>query len=256
MKSEQQSPHLNQEQAMRYSRQIMLPGFDLEGQEKLLASRILLIGAGGLGCAAAQYLAAAGIGHITIVDDDKVELSNLQRQVLHSEATLGVNKSKSAQAALKRLNPLLSVDTFVKRMDDAKLSEQINLHDLVLDCCDNLETRQQLNQLCFTAKVPLVSGAAIRMEGQVCSFTQRAEHACYQCLSASFGEQNLSCMEAGIMSPVVGIIGAMQALEGIKILSGFGEALTNKLLMFDAMTSEWRRFTLMKHPRCAVCAAT
>lgn len=241
-------------QALRYSRQILMPGFDLEKQERLLATKVLLIGAGGLGCAAAQYLVAAGIGQLTIVDDDKVELSNLQRQILHHEKDVGVNKSQSAKAVLAQLNSELSISAITARLSDEALKQQLTQHDIVIDCSDNLATRQQLSKHCFVAKVPLVSGAAIRMEGQVCCFTQQSEDACYHCFSGRFGEQNLSCMEAGIMSPVVGIIGAMQALEAIKIITDFGKPLLNKLLMFDAMTTEWHCFNLVKNPHCEVCS--
>ncbi|WP_340677627.1 molybdopterin-synthase adenylyltransferase MoeB [Paraglaciecola sp.] len=245
---------LSTQQAMRYSRQILIAGFDLDKQEKLLSSRVLLIGAGGLGCAAAQYLVAAGIGQLTIVDDDKVEISNLQRQVLHSEHDLGSHKSQSAQETLVTLNSEVRISALVKRLSDTELHEQLLEHDIVLDCSDNLTTRKQLNRWCFATQTPLISGAAIRMEGQLSSFIADPDQACYQCLSVMFGEQNLSCMEAGIMSPVVGIIGAMQALEAIKILTGFGKPLVNKLLMFDGMTSEWRSFNLAKNPECMVCS--
>ena len=245
---------LSTQQAMRYSRQILLAGFDLDKQEKLLSSRVLLIGAGGLGCAAAQYLVAAGIGQLTIVDDDKVEISNLQRQVLHNEHSIGVHKSLSAKERLVTLNSELHITALLKRLSDTELQAQLDKHDIVLDCSDNLATRQQINAQCYKANKPFVSGAAIRMEGQVASFSGYNTHACYQCLSNSFGDQNLSCMEAGIMSPIVGIIGAMQALEAIKILTDFGKPLNNKLLMFDGMTSEWRSFNLLKNLACKVCA--
>ena len=254
MKSAQSRDSLSTSEAMRYSRQILLPGFDLDKQEKLLHSRVLMIGVGGLGCAAAQYLVAAGVGQLTLVDDDKVEQSNLQRQLLHSEASLGEFKCESARQRLQQINSKVMINTINQRLDDSSLAAQIKQHDIVLDCCDNLATRKQINALCRAAARPFVSGAAIRMEGQVCSFTGQAEHACYQCLSAMFGEQNLSCMEAGIMSPVVGIIGAMQALEAIKILTNYGKPLANSLLMFDAMTSEWRRFNLLKNVECEVCS--
>jgi molybdopterin-synthase adenylyltransferase len=244
---------LTTQQALRYSRQILIPGFDLNRQEKLLNAKVLLIGAGGLGCAAAQYLVAAGIGHLTIVDDDKVELSNLQRQILHRKQDIGRLKSQSAKDALVSINSEVVITSLINRLSDKEIQEQLAHHDVVLDCSDNLATRNQLNKQCFVGKVPLVSGAAIRMEGQICSFTQQPHDACYQCLSASFGEQNLTCMESGIMSPVVGIIGAMQALEAIKILTSFGRPLVNKVLMFDAMTSEWRSFNLSKNLECEVC---
>lgn len=244
---------LSTKQAIRYSRQILLPGFDLDKQELLLNSAVLLIGAGGLGCAAAQYLVAAGIGKLTMVDDDTVELSNLQRQVLHVEQSLGQLKTVSAATRLKALNDDVMIETFTTRLHDVALSKQIEQHTVVVDCSDNLATRNQLNRLCFSSKTPLVSGAAIRMEGQVCCFDYQQQNACYQCLSATFGEQNLSCMEAGVLSPVVGIIGAMQALETIKLLSDFGNPVVNKLMMFDAMTGEWQTFNLLKNPQCQVC---
>lgn len=254
MKSVPPPASLSTTQALRYSRQILLPGFDLDKQERLLHSRVLMIGVGGLGCAAAQYLVAAGIGQLTLVDDDKVELSNLQRQLLHSETSIGEFKSESARSRLTQINSTVQLHTINRRLTDTELAEQITAHDIVLDCCDNLATRKQINAQCIAAAKPFVSGAAIRMEGQVCSFSAQPDQACYQCLSAMFGEQNLSCMEAGIMSPVVGIIGAMQALEAIKILTNYGKPLNNALLMFDAMTSEWRRFTLLKNAECGVCS--
>ena len=247
---------LSTPQAMRYSRQIMLAGFDLDKQEILLNSRVLQIGVGGLGCAAAQYLVAAGVGKLTLVDDDQVELTNLQRQVLHREASVGEYKSHSAKASLQQLNSQCELVSVTERLDDQALAAAIAQHDLVLDCSDNLATREQINALCYQAGTALVSGAAIRMEGQVSCFTFKPEHACYQCLSSSFGEQNLSCMEAGVMSPVVGIIGATQALEAIKLLTDFGQSLVNKLLIFDATNSEWRSFHLVKNPQCKVCGVT
>jgi molybdopterin-synthase adenylyltransferase len=246
-------PPLNTEQALRYSRQIMLSGFDLDKQERLLASRVLMIGVGGLGCAAAQYLVAAGLGVLTLVDDDKVERSNLQRQILHNEQRIGEFKTLSAKTSLQGLNSQTQLHTIEYRLNDEQLSEQLQLHDLVLDCSDNLATRQQLNRLCQRAKLPLVSGAAIRMEAQIYCFIPGPENACYQCLSDHLGEQQLSCMEAGVMAPLVGIIGAMQALESIKILCNFGQSIHNRLVMFDALEGQWHSFALVKDPHCAVC---
>lgn len=197
---------------------------------------------------------AWGAPRLTIIDDDKVEISNLQRQVLHSEHDLGTHKSQSAQETLNTLNSQVSISALIKRLSDTALQEQLLEHDIVVDCSDNLATRKQLNRWCFVTQTPLVSEAAIRMAGQHSCFIADPNQACYQCLSVTFGEQNLSCMEAGIMSPVVGIIGAMQALEVIKILTGFGKPLVNKLLMFDGMTSEWRSFHLLKNPECIVCS--
>ncbi|USH03765.1 molybdopterin-synthase adenylyltransferase MoeB [Grimontia kaedaensis] len=244
---------LSPEEELRYNRQIILRQFDFDGQEALKKGSILVLGAGGLGCAATQYLAAAGVGKLSLVDDDKVELSNLQRQVLHSDDTIGELKVESAAASLRKINPHIVVDTIPKRLDDETLRQLIHSHDLVMDCSDNVETRNQLNRLCFEAKKPLVSGAAIRLEGHIAIFTYRESEPCYQCLSALFGDQALSCVEAGILSPVVGIIGACQALEAIKLLSGFAPAPTGKVMFYDAMTSEWRNFNLPKYPTCPVC---
>ncbi|PSU75185.1 molybdopterin-synthase adenylyltransferase MoeB [Photobacterium phosphoreum] len=244
---------LSDQEMLRYNRQIILRQFDFEGQEALKASSMLILGAGGLGCASSQYLAAAGVGKITLIDDDKVEVSNLQRQVLHTDATVGMLKVNSAKQALTALNPYLTVDTIAKRLTDDELLPLIKQHDLVLDCCDNVDTRNQLNRLCFETKTPLVSGAAIRMEGQISVYSYHDGEPCYQCLSALFGQQTLTCVEAGIMSPVVGIVGAVQAMEAIKVAANIGAPLTGKILMLDAMSMSWREMKLMKQPSCSVC---
>ncbi|KXF81749.1 molybdopterin-synthase adenylyltransferase MoeB [Enterovibrio coralii] len=244
---------LSSEEELRYNRQIILRQFDFEGQEALKQSKMLILGAGGLGCAASQYLAAAGVGELTLIDDDRVELSNLQRQVLHSDATIGELKVDSAAKSLRTLNPHVVINTVSERLGDDALSDLVNHHSIVLDCSDNVDTRNQLNRLCFEHKTPLVSGAAIRLEGQVAVFTYGENEPCYQCLSAMFGEQALSCVEAGILSPVVGVIGAMQALEAIKVATHFAPIPAGKLMMFDAMDSQWRNFNLMKSPTCTVC---
>ncbi|WP_318468771.1 molybdopterin-synthase adenylyltransferase MoeB [Photobacterium leiognathi] len=239
---------------LRYNRQIILRQFDFDGQEALKASSMLVLGAGGLGCASTQYLAAAGVGKLTLIDDDKVEVSNLQRQVLHHDATVGMLKVDSAKAALCRINPYISVDTIAKRLSDEELLPLIESHNIVLDCSDNVDTRNQLNRLCFKTKTPLISGAAIRMEGQISVYAYQDNEPCYQCLSALFGQQTLSCVEAGIMSPVVGIVGAVQAMEAIKVVANMGTPLTGKLLMLDALSMSWREMKLMKQPNCSVCA--
>lgn len=245
---------LSDAEMLRYNRQIILKQFDFEGQEALKQSSILVLGAGGLGCAASQYLATAGIGKLTLIDDDVVELSNLQRQVLHIDADVGKKKVESAAESLKLLNPHLKVETVDRRLSDDELDSLIRSHTLVLDACDNVETRNQLNRLCYQAKVPLVSGAAIRMEGQISVFTYQDENApCYQCLSALFGSAALSCVEAGVMAPVVGMIGAAQALEAIKVIAQFGSPKEGKLLILDAMSHSWREMKLMKMPTCTVC---
>ncbi|MFD2180365.1 molybdopterin-synthase adenylyltransferase MoeB [Veronia pacifica] len=244
---------LSPEEELRYNRQIILRQFDYDGQEALKQAKVLMLGAGGLGCASSQYLVAAGIGHLTLIDDDNVELSNLQRQVLHNDKTIGQPKVLSAKQQLTRLNPHVVIDTISQRLDDKALASLIESHDVVLDCSDNLPTRNQLNRLCFASKTPLVSGAAIRLEGQLAVFTYQDNEPCYQCLSQLFGEQSLSCVEAGILAPVVGIIGSMQALEAIKCLTSMDNSLKGKLMMFDAMTCQWQTLSLPKHSGCDIC---
>ncbi len=247
--------HLSTQQAMRYNRQILLPNFDLDKQESLLNAHVLIVGLGGLGCAAAQYLVASGVGQLTLVDDDVVESSNLQRQVLHAEEDVGGSKVASAKTSLLKLNADLQIDMLNERLEFARCAELLPQIELVLDCSDNLTSRNMLNQACYQAKVPLVSGAAIRMEGQLMSIIPAQHSACYACLSEQFNEQNLSCVEAGVMSPIVGIIGAMQALEAIKILSDYGQNSTNKLMLFDGMSAHWQSFKVPKNPACRVCHA-
>ncbi|MEZ8739497.1 molybdopterin-synthase adenylyltransferase MoeB [Photobacterium swingsii] len=244
---------LTDAEMLRYNRQIILRQFDFDGQEALKASSMLILGAGGLGCASTQYLAAAGVGKLTLIDDDNVEVSNLQRQVLHNDSTVGQLKVDSAKRALETINPHLHVETIAKRLDDAELLTLIEQHNLVLDCSDNVETRNQLNRLCFRTKTPLISGAAIRMEGQISVYTYQDDQPCYECLSALFGQQALTCVEAGIMSPVVGIVGAVQAMEAIKVAANLGTPLTGKILMLDAMSMNWREMTLGKQANCSVC---
>ena len=248
-----QIKELSDLQLMRYSRHIMLPAFDIDGQEALWNSKVLIIGVGGLGCAVSQYLVASGVGEITLVDDDLVDKTNLQRQVLHRESSVGLNKCASAKQSLSAINSEVLINCIEQRLDEQQLNEQIANHDLVLDCTDNLETRNQLNRYCFKHKTTLVSGAAIRMEGQVSVFSMDESKACYGCLSKTFGEQVLTCSEAGILSPVVGIIGSIQATEAIKVLTGVGTSLQGKLLLLDAATMEFRQFNILKQPNCEVC---
>ncbi|WP_416362484.1 molybdopterin-synthase adenylyltransferase MoeB [Rouxiella badensis] len=246
-------PELSDTETLRYNRQIVLRGFDFDGQEKLKASRALVVGLGGLGCAAAQYLAAAGIGALTLLDFDSVSLSNLQRQTLHSDARIGMKKVASAAIALAAVNPHVSLQQIDQRLESDALLALIGECDVVLDCTDNVATRNQLNQACFQLKKPLVSGAAIRMEGQISVFTYRDDEPCYRCLSRLFGEEALTCVEAGVMAPLVGTIGSLQAMESIKLLTGYGEIKSGRLLMFDAMTLQFREMKLPKNPRCDVC---
>jgi len=244
---------LSDSEMLRYNRQIILRDFDFDGQEALKASRVLVVGLGGLGCAATQYLAAAGVGKMTLLDFDTVALSNLQRQTLHSNATIGQPKVDSAREALARINPHVELVPLNALLEEEALSALIAEHDLVLDCTDNVTIRNQLNSGCFQHKTPLVSGAAIRMEGQISVFTYQPGEPCYRCLSRLFGENALTCVEAGVMSPLVGVIGAMQAMEAIKVLTHYGTPAAGKLVMYDAMRCQFREMKLMRNPTCEVC---
>ncbi len=244
---------LSDAEMLRYSRQISIKAMDFEGQEKLKLANVLVIGAGGLGCTVTQYLAVAGVGRMTLVDFDIVEISNLQRQVLHQDANVGQAKVDSAQETLTQLNPHIQIDTINRVLDDDELTELVAKHTLVIDCTDNIMVREQLNFACFTHKVPFVSGAAIRMEGTVTVFDYAGDSPCYQCFSQLFGEQQLTCVESGILAPVVGLIGCIQATEAIKVLTNMGKPLIGKLLMVDAMTMEFRSMKLAKRPHCQVC---
>ena len=244
---------LSNEEMLRYNRQIVLRGFDFDGQEKLKASRVLVVGLGGLGCAAAPYLASAGVGHLTLLDFDTVSLSNLQRQILHSDATLGQPKVESARQQLAAINPHCQLEAINAQLDDAQLSALIARHDAVVDCTDNVNSREQVNRLCFQHKVPLISGAAIRMEGQLSVFTWQQGEPCYRCISRLFGEQTLSCVEAGVLAPLVGVMGSMQALETIKVLTAWGQPANARLLMYDAMSAEFRSMKVAQDPHCEVC---
>ncbi len=245
---------LTEQQAMRYARQILLPEMDLDGQEALLNGHILVIGLGGLGCAASQYLAGSGVGKMTLVDHDKVELTNLPRQLLHQIDDIGLDKVKSAKTSLQQINPDLSITTLAVKLNDNELLQLLTDVDLVLDCTDNLASRRQINRACVTTKTPLVSAAAIRFEGQITTLPMDDNSPCYQCFSAMMTEQQLSCVEAGVLSPVVGIMGTMQALEAIKLLTNIGKTLAGSILFFDAKTSGFQSIGLRKQPDCPVCA--
>lgn len=259
LKSKQSNTHDNNKDALsdpellRYDRQIAIKAVDIEGQEKLKLSKVLVIGLGGLGCAASQYLAVAGVGHVTLVDFDIVSQSNLQRQILHTDSNINELKVDSAKQALLKLNPYIQVDTLAMQLNDENMQLLIGEHDIVIDCTDNISVREQVNRACFIHKTPLVSAAAIRMEGMVTVFTYQDNTPCYRCFSQLFGDQELSCVESGILAPVVGIIGSMQALEAMKLLLGMGRSLTGRLLFFDAMTMECREMTLLKQDNCHVC---
>ena len=246
---------MDDHQLLQFSRHIMLPDFDVEGQEKLIQASILLIGAGGLGSPIALYLGAAGVGTLTIVDNDQVDTSNLQRQIAHRTADVGVNKAKSAAISVQAINPFATVRAIQQRLPAEALQLEVDQADLVIDATDNAATRYLLNQLCWQQRTPLVSGAAVRWEGQISVFDPRQESPCYQCLYPDTqGDNAQNCAENGVISPLVGVIGSMQALEAIKCLTGVGESLVGTLLFFDAKYGQWQRIRLTKNPTCPVCA--
>ena len=228
----------------------------MEGQEKLRSSQALIIGAGGLGCPAALYLAAAGIGHLTIADSDKVDLTNLQRQILYRTDSVGAPKTEAARRALRAINPEVNVVALQKRMQGADLAKAVRDADVVLDCSDNFATRHAVNRACVAHARPLVSGAAIRFDAQVMVFDRREKSApCYACLFPEDAEvEEVQCATMGVFAPLTGIVGAMQAMEAIKLLTGAGEPLAGRLVIIDAKSAEWRSVKVAKDPRCAVCA--
>lgn len=246
---------MNDEFMLRYARHLLLQDFGFEGQERLTDSNVLVLGLGGLGSPAVMYLAAAGIGQLTLVDDDKVELSNLQRQIIHRTDSLGLNKVESARQTVAALNPLVRVKTIANRPSPEEIAALIEEVDLVLDCSDNHDTRQLLSKVAYQLKKPLVAGAAVEWEGMVTSFDFRqAGSPCYACLFDS--EDHLSsdnCATLGVFSPLLGVIGSMQAVEAIKLLIRKGETLAGKLAVFNAKTGTWRYLTLKKNAYCTVC---
>ncbi|CDL83083.1 molybdopterin-synthase adenylyltransferase MoeB [Xenorhabdus szentirmaii] len=244
---------LSDEETLRYNRQIILRGFDFDGQEKLKSASVLIVGAGGLGCSASQYLAAAGVGNISLLDFDTVSLSNLQRQILHRDERIGMPKVHSAALTLREINPHVTIRPIEALLDEPALDKLICQHDIVLDCTDNVAIREQLNRVCYRHKIPLVSGAAIRMEGQLSAFTYQPKEPCYRCLSRLFGENSLTCVETGVMAPLVGTIGSLQAMEAIKLLTQYGQANCGRVMLFDAMTMQFREIKLPKDPQCEVC---
>jgi molybdopterin-synthase adenylyltransferase len=240
---------------LRYSRHIMLPQIEYAGQEKLTQSHALIIGAGGLGAPVAMYLAAAGVGTLTICDFDQVDLTNLQRQIIHTTSAVGENKALSAQATIASLNPEITVHVETTRLNEEALAGRVVAADVVIDCSDNFATRYLLNQLCFNRKTPLVSGAAIRFEGQLSVFDFRHDESpCYHCLYPDVGDdQELRCADNGVFAPLVGMIGTAQAAEALKILLNIGQTMQGKLLLLDALSAEWRTIRLKKDASCAVC---
>lgn len=244
---------MNDEQLLRYSRQILLPSFGVAGQECLRAASVLVVGLGGLGSPAAMYLAAAGVGRLVLADFDAVDLSNLQRQILHTTDRLGMAKAESARIALTALNPEVELVLVKRSLTDETLPQVVADVDLVVDGSDNFATRFAVNAACMAARKPLVSGAAIRMEGQVAVFSGQPGGPCYQCLYPRDGGVEETCSANGVLAPVVGIIGSIQATEAIKLLAGLGEPMTGRLLLLDAATMEWRSLRLSSDPACPIC---
>lgn len=246
---------MDDHQLLRYSRHILLPQIDIAGQEKLNQSHVLIIGAGGLGSPAALYLAASGVGNITICDGDQVDLTNLQRQIMHDSSVIGTEKTQSAKQTLLRINPGIKITAIQTRVDAEKLSQLIPQADAVIDASDNFSTRHDINQTCVSYKKPLISGAAVQFSGQISVFDLRhTGNPCYHCLFPVEGEQeDMPCAIMGVFSPLVGIIGSMQAAETLKILLNIGESLNGRLLVLDGLTMNWRSIRLSKDPACPVC---
>ena len=247
---------MDDQELLRYSRHILLNEFGVEGQERLSQSRALVIGAGGLGSAALMYLASAGVGHLSVADGDCVDLTNLQRQVIHREDTVGLNKAVSAVNQLRALNSTISINAIQERLAGELLENVVRSADVVLDCSDNFMTRHSINRACVVYSKPLVSGAAIRFDGQITSFDlRRADSPCYHCLFPEQADaEEERCAVMGVFAPLVGIIGAMQAAEAIRLLCHLGEPLTGRLMMLDGLSLSWQTVRFRRDTQCLVCA--
>lgn len=247
---------LTDEELLRYSRQILLQQVDVDGQLKLKNSRVLIVGLGGLGSPVALYLAAAGVGELHVADFDTVDLTNLQRQIVHDTSSVGQSKVDSGLRRLEAINPEIKLVAHRSALDTDSLADAVAAVDLVLDCCDNFGTREAVNKACVAARKPLVSGAAIRLEGQLSVFDSRQPTSpCYHCLYGRGSDEDLTCSEAGVLGPLVGLVGSLQALEALKILAGFGEPLVGRLLLVDAMTTRFRELRVKRDPACRVCGS-
>jgi molybdopterin/thiamine biosynthesis adenylyltransferase len=248
---------MDDRQRLRYSRHLLLNEFGEEAQERLLAAHALVIGAGGLGSAALLYLAASGIGHITVCDGDKVDLTNLQRQVVHRNDSIGKPKAASAASTLAAINPEIRVEALDERAGPDRLMALVRAADVVLDCSDNFATRHALNRACVAHRKPLVSGAGLRFDGQIAVFDLRREDApCYHCLFAEDARaEEERCATLGVFAPLVGVVGTLQAMEAIKLVTGVGETLAGRLVLFDALASRWHEVRLARDPHCRVCGA-
>jgi adenylyltransferase/sulfurtransferase len=247
---------MNDEQLLRYSRHILLPELGIDGQEKIRRAHVLVIGAGGLGSPVALYLASAGVGTLTICDGDRVDLTNLQRQIAHRGSAIGTSKAASAKRTLADINPEVAVHAVNGRVDGAGLDALVRDADVVLDCSDNFATRHAINRACVAHRKPLVSGAGVRFDGQIAVFDLRQTNApCYHCLFPEHGDnEDMRCAVMGVFAPLVGIIGSMQAAEALKLIAGIGATLNGRLLLLDALAMEWRSVRLTRDAACAVCA--
>lgn len=248
---------MDDQQRLRYSRHLLLNEFGEEAQERLLASHALVVGAGGLGSSALLYLASSGMGRISICDGDRVDLTNLQRQVVHRNDSIGRPKAASAAATLAGINPEIRIDAVEERLGPERLAQLARGADVVLDCSDNFATRHAINRACVLARKPLVSGAGIRFDGQVAVFDlRRADAPCYHCLFAEDGDAGEErCATLGVFAPLVGVIGTLQAMEAIKLVAGIGESLAGRLLLFDALAARWHEVRLARDASCRVCGA-
>lgn len=248
---------MNDEQLLRYSRHLLLEDIDVEGQEKLLRAHAVIVGAGGLGSAAAPYLAAAGVGKITLVDHDVVELTNLQRQIMHCESMVGKSKVHSGKQFLGQLNSSIQVDIVQEKITNDLLAKLLPTVNVVLDCTDNFKTRQLINAACVHHQTPLVSGSALRFDGQVAVFDPRVPSSpCYACIFSPEEEfEEVSCSSMGIFSPLVGIIGAIQAAQALQVMIGFGESLLGRMLLWNARTTQIDQIKIARNPDCPVCAS-
>ena len=246
---------MNDHELLRYSKQIMLPQIDVEGQQKIIDSTMLIIGMGGLGSPTALYLAAAGVGHLIIADFDQVELSNLQRQIIHRTADIGEDKVNSAKAKLLELNPNITVTVANEIMHSDNLASLIKDVDIVLDGTDNFESRFEINKACVECHKPLISAAVIRFEGQISVFKgYEVDQPCYQCLYSEDGNGRESCVENGVLAPVAGLVGTIQALQAIKVLLGLGEQLCGELLLIDGLDLSFRKVKIIKDSECPICS--
>ncbi len=247
---------MNDDQLLRYSRHILLPEIGIDGQERILAAHVLIVGAGGLGSPIALYLASAGVGHITLCDHDVVDLTNLQRQIMHRTAAVGRLKVDSARQTLAEINPQISVETVAEKIAGERLDRLVAQSDIVLDATDNFATRHAINRACVAFRKPLVSGAGVRFDGQVSVFDLRRDDSpCYACLFPEDGElEEVRCAVMGVFAPLVGIVGSVQAAEALKIIAGAGRDLRGRLLILDALAMEWRTVKIRRDDTCAVCA--